>query len=98
MVAEVPDAGHLPTKSVKITFKKKNFKQCLWNYCCQWQPQLHARPHTQGLSGAKTFANVSLIKRFTDTALNKSVLLPLTAADSQPIQCKEELPPENLPN
>ena len=23
MVAEVPDAGHLPTKSVKITFKKK---------------------------------------------------------------------------
>ena len=51
-----------------------------------WQPQLHARPHKQGLSRTKTFANVSLIKRFTYTALNRSVLLPLTAADSQPLQ------------
>ena len=55
-------------------------------------------PHKQGLSETKTFANASLIKRFTYTALNRSVLLPLTAANSQPIQCKAELPPENLPN
>ena len=38
---------------------KKNLKYGL-NYCCQWQPQLRARPHEQGLSGSKTFTNSSL--------------------------------------
>ena len=40
----------------------KNLKKCLLNYCCQWHPQLHARPHEHGLVGSKTFANSSLQK------------------------------------
>ena len=30
------------------------------NHCCQWQPQLRARPYEHGLSGSKTLANSSL--------------------------------------
>ena len=53
-------AVHLPNESVKVTLKKETFKQCLWNFCCQWQPKLRARPYEQGLWGSKTFANSSL--------------------------------------
>ena len=86
MEAEDPDAGHPPTKSVKITFKKKILSNAYETIVANGNHNYMLDPNKQGLSRTKTFANVSLIKRFTYTALNRSVLLPLTAADSQPIQ------------
>ena len=46
----------------------KNFKKCILNYCCQWHPQLRARPHELGLSGSKTL-------HVANSSLNKLVIL-----------------------